>query len=591
MEGNIEAFDHHGFQLSPPSSSRFPTPPSSSTCSPPSPLADSVALMTVASPSCVCSSPKLNGRTRRKPRVVNRKKDLTSSTEKVWGVLLDGWKGNNTNSKQNGKLESLLSKGVPTSVRPTLWKTLLESETLATASKFDYKSNVVALREQLVDCGLSEYGGKKILMALNQMSFEKDTELLNKGMIPIRYIRQIMADLDRTYPTHRMFMGDRPEAKEGRASLFRVLAVYVRYNKQVGYCQGMSYIAGMLLMLMGEEDTFWCIVSLLERHKYLLGYFDTKLTRIHMHGHIFSRLLRKRHPRLAKHFHNLEIEVLMFITPWFMSLFTCLSCWDMVLAIWDMLIIKGFTSIFQVSLAIISLCEEELLEKTEMSTLLPILLHLPHNIVAHKTLLPVIQATVVEKWEIDGLQAVIEEEISLARTMKKRRRPERENAVPQEQDCRAKRQKTANDSSNQGLFGKLVNMFSWTGTEEPPKRATRHRPIVQSKSRVPGKVRKATALGYPFQGHISPCQEAREKRNKFGEHAIPPRRSPRLALITLSNPNAGQATDRLVGESAKTRFVFKGFATPTPLRQSQKMYASPAFVSSPEVELKPMTRK
>jgi hypothetical protein len=95
------------------------------------------------------------------------------------------------------QLENLLSQGVPTSIRPGLWKTLLESETLASAAKFDYKTNVVALREQLVDVGISEYGGKAMLMAVNQMSFEKDSVLLRKGMIPVRYLRQIMADLGR----------------------------------------------------------------------------------------------------------------------------------------------------------------------------------------------------------------------------------------------------------------------------------------------------------------------------------------------------------------------------------------------------------
>ena len=44
--------------------------------------------------------------------------------------------------------------------------------------------------------------------------------------------------IDRTYPTHRMFMGSSTEAKEGRAALFRVLATYARYNQSVQYCQG-----------------------------------------------------------------------------------------------------------------------------------------------------------------------------------------------------------------------------------------------------------------------------------------------------------------------------------------------------------------
>ena len=89
-----------------------------------------------------------------------------------------------------------------------------------------------------------------------------------------------------------MFIEGTSEGKEGRAALFRVLAVYAMYNPQVSYCQGkpqpifpfgkmllanwclfyllilvsnkiffflliiftgMSYIAGMFLMNMDEE--------------------------------------------------------------------------------------------------------------------------------------------------------------------------------------------------------------------------------------------------------------------------------------------------------------------------------------------------
>jgi len=36
-------------------------------------------------------------------------------------------------------------------------------------------------------------------------------------------------------------------------ALFHVLAAYSMYNTEVGYCQGMSEIAALLLMYMNEE--------------------------------------------------------------------------------------------------------------------------------------------------------------------------------------------------------------------------------------------------------------------------------------------------------------------------------------------------
>ena len=36
-----------------------------------------------------------------------------------------------------------------------------------------------------------------------------------------------------------------------------------------------------------------------------------------------------------------DVESLMYLTPWFMSVYTSLPCWDTVLAIWDLLLLHG----------------------------------------------------------------------------------------------------------------------------------------------------------------------------------------------------------------------------------------------------------
>ena len=58
--------------------------------------------------------------------------------------------------------------------------------------------------------------------------------------------------LDRSFPSHKMFIQGTSEGKEGRAALFRVLAVYAMYNPEVSYCQGMRppYIKHFVLSLL-----------------------------------------------------------------------------------------------------------------------------------------------------------------------------------------------------------------------------------------------------------------------------------------------------------------------------------------------------
>lgn len=47
----------------------------------------------------------------------------------------------------------------------------------------------------------------------------------------------------------------------GKKALRRILRAYSVYDSEVGYCQGMNFLAGMLLTLLPEEESFWMLVG------------------------------------------------------------------------------------------------------------------------------------------------------------------------------------------------------------------------------------------------------------------------------------------------------------------------------------------
>ncbi len=55
----------------------------------------------------------------------------------------------------------------------------------------------------------------------------------------------------RTFPEHPLFCLD-----AGQNALFRVLKAYSVQDKEVGYCQGMAFPAGVLLMYLPQEPAF-----------------------------------------------------------------------------------------------------------------------------------------------------------------------------------------------------------------------------------------------------------------------------------------------------------------------------------------------
>jgi hypothetical protein len=69
----------------------------------------------------------------------------------------------------------------------------------------------------------------------------------------------------RTFPTHPYFS---VQLGAGQLSLFNLLKAYSLLDKEVGYCQGISFVAGVLLLHMSEDQAFEMLKFLM----YDLGF-------------------------------------------------------------------------------------------------------------------------------------------------------------------------------------------------------------------------------------------------------------------------------------------------------------------------------
>ena len=49
------------------------------------------------------------------------------------------------------------------------------------------------------------------------------------------------------------------------------------------------------------------------------------------------------------------MNLMMFLVPWFMSVYTSWPCWETVLTIWDLLILDGELKYLFLSLCVVSL--------------------------------------------------------------------------------------------------------------------------------------------------------------------------------------------------------------------------------------------
>ncbi|KAK4787224.1 hypothetical protein SAY86_011057 [Trapa natans] len=187
--------------------------------------------------------------------------------------------------------------------------------------------------------------------------------------------RQIDHDLPRTFPGHPWL-----DTPEGHATLRRVLVGYSFRDSDVGYCQGLNYVAALLLLVMKtEEDAFWMLAVLLE-NVLVNDCYTNNLSGCHVEQRVFQDLLTKKCPRLSAHLEALEFDVTLVATEWFLCLFSKSLPSETTLRVWDVLFYEGAKVLFHVALGIFKMKEDELLLTHHVGDVISILQRTTHHL-------------------------------------------------------------------------------------------------------------------------------------------------------------------------------------------------------------------
>ncbi|KAB1669180.1 hypothetical protein ES319_1Z068700v1 [Gossypium barbadense] len=183
---------------------------------------------------------------------------------------------------------------------------------------------------------------------LAQENNDDDDQHSNSPGVFRKWRKQIEKDLPRTFPGHPA-LNDR-----GRDTLRRLLLAYARHNPSVGYCQAMNFFAGLLLLLMPEENAFWTLVGIID--DYFDGYYTEEMIESQVDQLVFEELMRERFPKLVNHLDYLGVQVAWISTPWFISIFVNMLPWESVLRIWDVILFEGNrVMLFRTALALMEL--------------------------------------------------------------------------------------------------------------------------------------------------------------------------------------------------------------------------------------------
>uniref|UniRef100_A0A8C3ACR5 TBC1 domain family member 4 n=1 Tax=Cyclopterus lumpus TaxID=8103 RepID=A0A8C3ACR5_CYCLU len=168
----------------------------------------------------------------------------------------------------------------------------------------------------------------------------------------------ILVDLGRTFPTIQYFSA---QLGAGQLSLYNLLKAYSLLDTEVGYCQGISFLAGVLLLHMSEDQAF----DMLKFLMYDLGIrqqFRPDMVSLQVQMYQLSRLLHDYHRDLYNHLEEHEIGPSLYAAPWFLTLFASQFPLNFVSRVFDFVFVEGTGVIFKVALCLLSSHEGAIVE-------------------------------------------------------------------------------------------------------------------------------------------------------------------------------------------------------------------------------------
>ncbi|XP_004631264.1 growth hormone-regulated TBC protein 1 isoform X1 [Octodon degus] len=173
----------------------------------------------------------------------------------------------------------------------------------------------------------------------------------------------IRTDLNRTFPDNVKFRKTAQPCLQ--KALFNVLLAYGLHNRSVGYCQGMNFIAGYLILITkNEEESFWLLDALIGR--ILPDYYSPAMLGLKMDQEVLAELVRMKLPAVAALLDGHGVLWTLVVSRWFICLFVDILPVETVLRIWDCLFNEGSKIIFRVALTLIKQHQAFILEATSV---------------------------------------------------------------------------------------------------------------------------------------------------------------------------------------------------------------------------------
>ncbi|XP_075713878.1 TBC1 domain family member 14 isoform X1 [Rhinoderma darwinii] len=259
------------------------------------------------------------------------------------------------------KVREMWWQGIPPSVRGKVWSLAIGNELNITHELYDICLSRAKDRWKSMSMGGSDVDNED--SGLSASDREASLEL-------------IKLDISRTFPSLCIFQKGGPY----HDMLHSILGAYTCYRPDVGYVQGMSFIAAVLILNLDTADAFIAFSNLLNKpcqmaffrvdHGLMLTYFAA-----------FEVFFEENLTRLFAHFKKNNLTPDLYLIDWIFTLYSKSLPLDLACRVWDVFCRDGEEFLFRTALGILRLFED-ILFRMDFIHIAQFLTKLPEDLTA-----------------------------------------------------------------------------------------------------------------------------------------------------------------------------------------------------------------
>lgn len=241
------------------------------------------------------------------------------------------------------------------------------------------------------------YAGGPQRMAQNPGLYAKRLREAEEGKIKSDDKEIIEKDLNRTFPDNIEFKPDVvPGQEESQEevpiiqALRRLLQAFAVDNPNIGYCQSLNYLAGMLLLFLKDEEKAFHLLNIL-CNVHMPG-IHARTLEANVDIGVLMTCIRDSLPQVWAKIDEDNIDsrlpanstrmpdVSIATTAWFMNLFIGNMPLESVLRVWDCFFYEGSKTIFRIGLAIFKTGQQQICNGAEGLEVIQVVQAIPRGL-------------------------------------------------------------------------------------------------------------------------------------------------------------------------------------------------------------------